>query len=273
VKQTGPFLTAALAALVGLLSASPAWAQPQGAAGPAPRRGLVILVGGIGGYDSLQLSAPLVLRRAGVNHDLYNFVWTHGVGRPLRDLQDTEHVVRKAGELAALLRRQKEADPNRPLYLIAKSGGAGLALLAAGQLPPGTLERIVLLSAAVAPGYDLRPALRATRGEVVSFYSMNDQFVLHWGTCTFGTIDRRYGPAAGLSGFTVPADLSEHDRALYGRLVQLPWRPRMFLEGYAGNHAGTSAPAFLAVEVAPWLLPAAAPSAGTGRPSSPGPGT
>jgi pimeloyl-ACP methyl ester carboxylesterase len=229
------------------------------AQGPAPavpppvRRGLVILVSGVGGYDSLQLSARLVLPRAGVKHDIYNFVWTHGLGRLFSDLEDTDHVDRKAGELAGLIRRWKQAEPDRPVFLVAKSGGAGVALLAAERLPPGTIERIILLSAAVSPRYDLRPALRATRKQIVSFYSKNDQFILRWGTSTFGTIDRHYGPAAGLTGFRVPADLSPEDRALYGRLVQVPWQPHMLTQGYLGNHGGTSAPAFLAREVAPWL--------------------
>jgi alpha-beta hydrolase superfamily lysophospholipase len=227
-------------------------AAARAARAQEPPPGLVILVSGVGGYDSLQLSAPLFLRR-GLNHEYYNFVWTHGVGRLFRDLQDTAHAVRKAGELAAFIRARKEAEPNRPIFVVAKSGGCGVALLAAERLPPATLERMVLLSAAVSPGYDLRPALRATRAEIVSFYSRNDQFILRWGTSTFGTIDRHYGPAAGLTGFRVPPGLGDEDRALYDRLVQIAWRPRMLCEGYVGNHAGTAAPAFLTREVAPWL--------------------
>src|ERR1051325_312319 len=97
-----------------------------------------------------------------------------GWGQMFRDLQDTEHLLNKAGDLASQILSFKETHPERPVYLLAKSGGAGLALLAAEQLPPNTLERIVLLSAAVSPGYDLRGALRATRGEIVSFYSPFD---------------------------------------------------------------------------------------------------
>src|SRR5438874_3847 len=87
--------------------------------------------------------------------------------------------------------------------LPAARAGAGLGLAAAAQLPAGTVERVVLLSAAVAPTYDLRPALTATRGEIVSFHSSLDRVLLDWGTSQFGTVDRVYGPAAGLSGFEV----------------------------------------------------------------------
>src|SRR5262249_10997938 len=157
--------------------------------------------------------------------------------------------------LAAEVRKVKEEDPDRRVYLVGRSGGSGLVLLTAEMLLPETLERVVLLSAAVSPGYDLRPALRTCRGGIVSFYSRADQLQLNLGTRQFGTVDRVYGPSAGLKGFVVPADLSAEDRALYGRLVQVPWRPRMLLEGHAGTHMGTFLPAFLGVEVAPWLRP------------------
>jgi pimeloyl-ACP methyl ester carboxylesterase len=198
-------------------------------------------------------SARLVLPLAGVEHDICDFVWTHGWGQVFRDLQDTPHLTCKADELAALIVQYREQEPDRPVYLLAKSGGAGLALLAAGQLPPGTLERIVLLSAAVSPGYDLRPALRATRGEIVSFYSCLDRVILGAGTRIFGTVDRVYSPGAGMCGFEPPPDLDDEGAALYRRVVQIHWKPSMLLQGYAGMHSGNSYPLFLLGQVAPWL--------------------
>jgi pimeloyl-ACP methyl ester carboxylesterase len=243
-----------LAMLAGWLLVVPVEVHGQ-KRGKQPRtpKGIVYVVGGIGGIDTMPGSAKFFLPRAGVDHEIVNFVWTHGWGRLLSDLQDTKHVVRKADELAVLIRRQKERQPDRRIFLVAKSGGAGLALLAAERLPAECLDRLILLSAAVAPTYDLRPALRAVRGQLVAFYSHNDQLILRWGTSTFGTIDRHYGPSAGLTGFVVPAKLLPEDRELYGKLVQVPWQPRMLREGYVGTHSGTSMPAFLEAEVAPWL--------------------
>jgi pimeloyl-ACP methyl ester carboxylesterase len=162
-------------------------------------------------------------------------------------------LVRKADELAAEVARIKREDPDRPVYLVGKSGGTGVVLLAAERLPPETLERIILLSSAVSPAYDLRPALRATRGEIVSFYSSLDRFVLGWGTTQFGSIDRVYGPSAGFRGFKVTEGWPDEDKLLYRRLVQVDWRPSMLLEGNPGTHYGTSLPGFLSHEVAPWL--------------------
>jgi hypothetical protein len=213
------------------------------------------VVCGIGGIDFVALSSQWALPRAGVRHEIREFSWTHGKGRLLRDLQDTQHCLRKAEELATQVRHLKAEDPDRPVYLVGKSGGAGLVLAAADQLPPQTLERIILLSPAVSPTYDLCLALRATKHEIVSFYSPYDQLVLNWGTSQFGTIDRYYGASAGLRGFVIPTGLSPSDRDLYNRLVQVKWNRAMILEGHFGSHIGTSMPAFVAKEVAPWLKP------------------
>jgi pimeloyl-ACP methyl ester carboxylesterase len=229
---------------------------PIGAcAGPPETPGLVIVVGGIGGVEIIAPGLRWLLPHLGVHHEVRNFVWTHGTGKFMQDLQDAPHVIEKANELAALIRQAKTEAPQRPIYLIGKSGGAGLSLLAAEQLPPQTLERIILLNAAVTPNYDLRLALRATRAEVVSFYSPCDWLVLGWGTRQFGTIDRVHTASAGLYGFSKPPNLSPEDRVLYQRLVQVSWSPTMICEGYPGGHLGTSLPGFVGKEVVPWLRP------------------
>jgi hypothetical protein len=217
-------------------------------------RGIVFVVEGIGGFGAINVTAAHALPKGGVPHEVRSFVWTHGRGKMFKDLQDHRYVERKAHLLAEEILSYKKDFPDRPVYMMAKSGGCGIALAAAEQLPPNTLERIVLLSAAVATDYDLRPALRATHKEIVSFYSPHDSFILGWGTSQFGTIDRVYGPSAGLRGFTEPLDLSDNDRLqLYGRLVQVSWRPDMIFEGHLGAHLGTSMPAFVRKEVAPWF--------------------
>jgi hypothetical protein len=228
------------------------WPHPPDRGAPA-HRGLVIIVDGIGGFDMLRLSAQLSLPLAGVAHEIRDFLWQHGKGRLLKDLQDTRYLLHKADELAEEIRWARTHDPERPIYLISRSAGTGLALLAAEQLPAGTLERIILLAAAVSPEYDLRGALRATRGEIVCFYSSHDQLVLNWGTRHFGTVDRVYGPSAGLRGFVLPPGLAGPEKVLYERLVQIPWNARMLLTGNAGTHSGSLVPGFLVKEVAPWL--------------------
>ena len=111
------------------------------------------------------------LPRAGLPHEIRDFTWTHGKGHILLDLQDTQHCLLKAHELADQIRKIKETRPGCPVYVLAHSGGCGLSLAAAEMLPERSIERIILLSAAVSPSYDLRTALRATNNGIISFYA------------------------------------------------------------------------------------------------------
>ena len=231
-------------------------AQPaEKAAESAGPHGVVFVVGGIGGIELLNASAHVAFPKAGVPHEIRDFVWTHGKGKFFKDLQDLRYVLQKATELADQVRDYKQQYPDRPVYLLGKSGGAGLVLAAAEQLPPNTLERIILLSAAVSPRHDLHVALQSASRGIVSFYSPLDQLILGWGTKKFGTEDRYYGPSAGLRGFQVPPLHDDEERDLYNRLIQVPWHASMIFEGYVGNHMGTSMPTFLGAEVAKWLKP------------------
>jgi pimeloyl-ACP methyl ester carboxylesterase len=221
----------------------------------APLPGVVFVAGGVGGADPLAPFAKLGFSLAGLPHDVHEFVWTTGFGRLVRDVQDTDNLHKRADELARLVLWYKQTYPGRPVYLMGHSGGTAIVLAAAELLPPATVERIILLSPAVSAGYDLRPALRATHREIVCYHSPLDRFWLHWGTSTFGTMDRVYGLGAGVHGFDVPTDLDEEGKALYGRLVQVGWKPEMVLSLYSGFHFSTSMPGFLARNVAPWLKP------------------
>src|SRR5262249_29072315 len=121
---------------------------------PPAGRGVVFVVEGVGGFNIFSTAVRWALPAAGITHEVREFTWSQGFGHVLKDLQDTRHLRRKAAELAAEIRRLKAEQPDRPAFIVAKSGGTGLALAAAEQLPPETLERIILLSAAVSPAYD-----------------------------------------------------------------------------------------------------------------------
>jgi pimeloyl-ACP methyl ester carboxylesterase len=258
-------ITFAAVLAVGLLGAT-----SQGASTSDNPPGIVFVVDGVGGLDCLGAFARSAFRSAGLPHEVRTFFWTHGRGHMLADLTDTPHMRARAVELATEIWRLKQEDPQRPIFIIGHSGGAGVALAAAECLPPATLERMVLLSAAVSPGYDLRPALLATRGEIVSFNSYLDRFWLSWGTSHFGTMDRVYGPAAGLTGFVVPRGIDPAGQCLYQRLVQISWEPKMLLDHYTGLHISTTMPGFLGRHVAPWLQ-AVRPSSTVGSPATSAP--
>lgn len=230
-------------------------AEPEAAPATPAKGGVIVVVGGVGGLENLHGSLQMALKWEKLDLEVRAFQWTHGKGHILKDLQDSRHHTHKIAELVEELRALKAEQPDRPLYLVGRSGGSGLALAAADLLEPATLERIILLSPAVSPTFDLRGALRATRHEIVSFNSDLDVVVLGWGTWQFGTVDRLYCSSAGRSGFSKPTDPDAETQELYRRLIQVRWTPAMLLEGHTGGHLGTTLPTFLAREVVPWLKP------------------
>lgn len=218
-----------------------------------PERGVVYILEGVGGYRVMAAVNTAAMEMAGLPHEVRTFHWGHGWGRFFRDLMDPENVEARSAELAGRINELKRQSPGRPIYLVAHSGGNGVAVKTAEKLPPDTLCRVVLLAPAVSPDYDLRRALAACQCGIVSHYSKGDLFFLGWGTWQFGTMDRAYTESAGRVGFRVPAGLKPEEAELYGRLVQVPWSPRMMLSGHLGTHVGSALPTFWVKEVVPWL--------------------
>lgn len=210
--------------------------------------GVVFVAGGAGSLVNLAGFLKWSLRQTNNPLEVRDFDWSHGKGRVIRDIQDTRHLKNKADELAQQILEYQATHPDRRVYLVGKSTGALVVLLAAEKLPLASVERIVLLSAAVSPGYDLLPALRTSRTEIVSFHSPLDIPVLNWGTSLIGTADRYYTASAGLHGFTVPASTFE-----YQRLKQIEWSPSKAWYGHLGGHLGNGMPLFLLYEVTPYL--------------------
>src|SRR5207237_8457048 len=82
-------------------------ARAGSAEAPAEPAGVVFVVGGIGGLDLVGTSAQWALPRAGVPHEVRPFLWTHGRGHYLRDLQDVRYLLLRADQLAAEVRQVK----------------------------------------------------------------------------------------------------------------------------------------------------------------------
>ena len=141
---------------------------------------------------------------------------------------------------ASLLARDIEAWTRQhhgsPLYLLALSGGTGIALFACEELPPDvTLEGIILVSGGVSITYDPTGALAHSRLGIFNYFSRKDVRVLRDGTTRYGTMDRRYGPAVGYTGFDFH----------HPKLFQLAWDPSMRSLGNRGGHSSGLRPAFV----------------------------
>ena len=218
--------------------------------------GLVLVADGVGGFDVCGTAMRYVLAAEKLPYAVEIVSWGHGFGRWHADLTSVGNRDEKAGLLALCVRRYKAERPTDPVYLVAKSGGAGIVVKALELIDEKQVERAVLLAPALSPAYNLSRALRAVRHEMVVFWSPLDVFMLGMGTKVFGTVDRVRTAAAGLVGFRVPAaegKPNENNGSEYDKLRQIRWRPRMAATLYLGGHFGTDSPLFLRKYVAPLL--------------------
>jgi len=156
----------------------------------------------------------------------------------------------RAKLLADQLTRCKREHPDVRVSVVALSGGTAIALFACDELPDDVkLDRIVLLSAAVSPDYDVAPALQHVEHGVVNYWSPRDRLVLKYGTSVFGTADRVHEPSAGYRGF------NENTTAGVGAkgLTQIQWHPGLWKYRNSGGHAGAQEKAFIRECVVEWL--------------------
>ena len=192
------------------------------------------------------------LNAGGFDAETGIYDWT-GSRFPISALQQRERNLKEADKVAAILAKRHRAEPHRPLYLSAESGGAGIAVWALERLPDDVhVEAVVLVSPAVSSSYDLSGALAHVRQKMLVFPSKADGLVLGFGTLLFGTMDRKYDRSAGLDGFARPA---RADVAQYAKLEQYPYRGKMFRAyGNGGGHAWAMYPRFASAWLAPRLV-------------------
>ena len=139
--------------------------------------------------------------------------------------------------------------PNQAIYLVGHSAGCAVVLVAMEGLPPGSVERVILLAPAVSADYDLRPALAGVRQTIDVFCSERDWAALRLGTGIIGTTDRHWTAPAGRVGFRTP----EPGSPLYAKLRQHPWHPSVAWTGNRGGHYDSYKPAYLRAYVLPLL--------------------
>ena len=234
---------------------------------------LVLIADGVGGFELTSFGLRHVVGQGGGPELVRAVPWGHGWGRWHADLTNIPNQRAGARAVADRVLAWREAHPDRPAYLVGKSGGTGIAVGALELLPAGSVEAAFLLAAALSPTYDLTRALRAVGREIVAFWSPLDVIILGAGTWLFGTMDRVHSVGAGLVGFRPPDDLDAAGRALYAaKLRQVRWTPEMVASGHLGGHAGTDNPAFLRRYILPLLRAGAAnPAPEPPRGSSPPP--
>lgn len=207
--------------------------QPQRV--PIVNHGMVILLPGVEG-SAWQFDGTIAgLRDAGLNGPIEVISWGTPPFHSLENLADYQANRARAERIAARIEKEKSQRPDGRVTLIGYSGGGGLAVMATEALSQSCrLDRLILISAAISPDYDLADVLERVSDGVVSFYSERDWFILGLGTQVFGTIDRKNTTSAGMAGFrTAKGGLLDDER-----LVQIPWTPDWLHYGHWGGHIG-----------------------------------
>lgn len=201
-----------------------------------------------GAWQLADVRAGLV--KAGITDDLIAVDWGVRPFGSLINLTDINANRRRARKLAEEIASHARSAPGQAIQLVGFSGGGGLAMLVANELPADVnLDQIVVIAAAIAPDFDITPALRLARRGLVNFYSSQDTVILGWGTRTWGTIDRSKTDSAGQVGFKKPdGGLREHDR-----LRQIAWTPEWRRLGHDGGHMGWLAKGWACEVLAPIL--------------------
>src|SRR5690242_64348 len=187
-------------------------------------------ISGARGYDRMMTGG---LREAGYTGELETYDWTEK-DPGLRALMAYERNQVEAQKIADRITSRVRADRNLKIIITAHSGGTGLAVWALEKLPQDiTVEKVILLSSALSPQYDLSKALAHVRGKLYSFFSENDVLVLGAGTKLFGTIDGKKCESAGECGFVLPATA---DMQQYEKLIQKPYDKSWMQYGNIGDH-------------------------------------
>jgi pimeloyl-ACP methyl ester carboxylesterase len=220
--------------------------------------GVVFSVDGAGGFLATTDSLRTAVGRQGLALRVEPVEWSHGWGRVIADQTDICYARVQGRRLAERVTAFRSACPGAAIYLVGHSAGCMVALAAVEELPPGTVDRVVLLAPSLSAAYDLRPALRGVRGGIDVFCSRRDWLYLGLGTIVVGTADRRWSAASGRVGFRPPEGPNE-DLTPYAKLHQHPWNECQGWTGNQGGHYGGYQPAFLRAYVLPLLVPASGP--------------
>ncbi|MCY2931647.1 MAG: alpha/beta hydrolase [Planctomycetota bacterium] len=246
----------AMTALAGLAGGCPA---PSYVEPGRMERGLVVVLPGIEGTSAFNAMVAEGLAAGNIKYAIEIYDWT-AHWNPVLNLQDEVANRRKASELAGRIAAYQDAYPGRPVFLVGQSGGGAIAVWTAEAMPEGhAVEGVVLLAAALSPGYRLDKALGHSRRGIVSFYSAGDWVLLSVGTRVFTTMDGQHSESAGRDGFASPPTEA------YQKLYQIGWDSSMVSAGHIGLHLTSGAGEFVQYYVAPLILCGRWDSEVTGR--------
>jgi alpha-beta hydrolase superfamily lysophospholipase len=136
---------------------------PPGKTPPPGTRGVVFCADGAGGLAGTTHVLQHTVANAGASLQVEFVDWSHGTGRFLADHVHWRHIVTQGRQLTWQIQAWRKRYPDQRIYLMGHSAGCAVVLVAAAELPPDSVDRLILLAPSVAADYDLRPALASAR--------------------------------------------------------------------------------------------------------------
>lgn len=210
-----------------------------------PAHHVLFVADGAGDFRACSEAVRITARADGWPLEVKTYPWSHGYLRSAADHLEYSYARDRGRELAERVLIQKRERPDLPVSLLGHSDGSGVVLAAAENLPPETIDRVVLLAPSVSTDYDLRPALRAVRHGLDVFWSPQDRVWCGAFAQIAGTQnDFENGRAAGRHGFDT-ANICPEDLPLYSKLHQYEWNRTIAQTGNNGDHFGGYAPGHL----------------------------
>ena len=208
-------------------------------------RGCVFVLPGIQGKSPMEFAVARGLCDGGVELAIKIFDWTTGFCPLfLFHLRSTRWHRQAVQRLIEQIAQYQNDYPGRPVHLIGHSGGGGISMLAAAQLPDDLqLESIVLLAPAISSRFEVNAAVKNVSRGILNVSSRRDFVLLVIGTSVAGTIDGRHTPSAGAFGFKESDD----------KLHETPFEFPMVASWHLGGHFGCVNRVFVADWIAPLI--------------------
>ncbi len=200
-----------------------------------PKQGMVLILPGIEHWSMPYHNVSPALRQRGFNGRIELYRWGSQINW-MGNLMYEKKNHQAAEKLAKKIIDYKQKYPDKPIYIIAYSGGAGLTILMLEKLPDEVkVEQAILVHCAIASDYNLVKALDSINNCIVNIYSPADWLLLGAGTTVCGTIDRQYQPSAGMQGFDEEKAIPDVTRR--NKLKQNRWQWDHIKQGRWGGHS------------------------------------
>lgn len=215
--------------------------------------GVVFVANGAGDFRCTTKALTQAIAAEGVPLRVETVFWSHGYLHIVADQLDLKNVRYQGARLAGQLTAMRQQSPDLPLYVLGHCAGCAVALAAAEEVPPHTIDRVIMLSPSVNSCYDLRRALRGTRDGMDVFFSEKDCWCLGVGLrCMLMLGMRKCCPPSGRVGFQPVVGMGD-DGCDYSKLRQYPWVPGLECVGHNGGHYGCYQQGFLRSFVLPLM--------------------